>query len=261
VGQAPEPLRSLLLPLATASTSLAFAAMREPLSRQVASDIGPQCSRAVAGRYPLQRSGAEEISRDDFVRTFAAGGLLDGFFQRHLLAHVDVSASPWAFRGADRSARSDAAESLQSFKSARAIREAFFRDGGRQLGVALELRPLEFDPGIGEFTLDIDGQVLRFRPGNKASQSAVWPGASGNAGRVHVQLTPSAGAAGPGYTFQGPWALLRLLDRVRTEPGATPDRSILTFDVEGRKARFELKSSGGPMARQVLEQFRCPGRL
>jgi type VI secretion system protein ImpL len=263
VEQAPEPLRGLLLPLATTSASLVFAATREPLSRQVASDIAPQCSRAVAARYPLERSATEEISRDEFVRTFGAGGLLDRFFQRHLLAHVDVSVSPWTFRGADRSARSDSAESLQSFKSAKAIREAFFRDGGRQFGVALELRPLEFDPGIAEFTLDIDGQVLRFRPGSKASQSAVWPQASDNAGRVRVQLTPASGAAGPGFTFQGPWALLRLLDRVRTEPGATPDRSILTFDVEGRKVRFEVRSSGGlgPAARQMLEQFRCPGRL
>jgi len=49
---------------------------------------------------------------------------------------------------------------------------------------------------------------------------------------VHLQVTPAGGTAGPGFTFQGPWALFRLLDRVRTEPGASPDRSILVFDID-----------------------------
>jgi type VI secretion system protein ImpL len=260
IQRAPEPVRSMLAPLATASTGLAFAALREPLSRQLASEIGPQCSRAVAGRYPLQRNGSEEVSRDEFTRTFAAGGLFDAFFERHLMPHVDRSSSNWTFRSA--AARSEGADALQQFQRAQAIREAFFRDGGRQLGVRLEFRPLALDPGIAEFALDVDGQVLRFRPGAPAAQGLSWPG-SGNEGRVHLQVTPSGGTAGPGFTFQGPWALFRLLDRVRSEPGSTPDRLLLAFDVEGRKARFEVRSPAGlnPMARQVLEQFKCPSRL
>ena len=128
----------------------------------------------------------------------------------------------------------------------------------------LELRLLEMDAGIGEFMLDVDGQVLRFRPGAQAPQSLQWPGpGAAQSGRVHLQLTPTAGSAGPGHVFQGPWALFRLLDRVRSEPGSSAERSLLVFDVEGRKARFELRSPAAlnPMARQELEQFQCPTRL
>jgi type VI secretion system protein ImpL len=148
------------------------------------------------------------------------------------------------------------------FQRAQAIREAFFRDGGREFGVRMELRLLELEPGIAEFVLDVDGQVLRFRPGASASQTLQWPG-PGNAGRVHLQLVPSTGAAGPGHVFQGPWALFRLLDRVRSEAGPSPDRWRLQFDVEGRKARFEVRTTGAlnPIARQELEQFQCPKRL
>src|SRR5437762_14099986 len=85
----------------------------------------------------------------------------------------------------------------------------------------LEFKLVELDAGVSEFALDIDGQLLRFRPGAKQSQSVQWPGPS-NAGRVHLQVLPSAAA---GYDFQGPWALFRLLDRVRVEPGSTPERS------------------------------------
>ena len=260
--QAPEPLRGMLVQLSAASAGQVFAALRDPLSRQIASDIAPQCGSAVAGRYPFARSGAEEISRAEFTRIFAAGGVMDGFFQRHLAPYVDVSAQPWAYRGADPAASASASESLQQFQRAQAIRDAFFRDGGHRLGIRLEFRLIELDAAIREFTLDVDGQVLRFRPGAQAPQSLQWPGPN-DGGRVQVQITPAAGSAGPGHVFQGPWALFRLLDRVRTDPGSAPDRSLLVFDVEGHKARFEVRSPAAlnPMARQQLEQFQCPKRL
>jgi type VI secretion system protein ImpL len=160
---------------------------------------------------------------------------------------------------------SEAAEALQPFQRAQTIRDTFFQDGGRRLGVPLEFRLLGLDEGIGEFSLDVDGQLLRFGPGTQAAQSVRWPGPSGG-GRVHLQIVPAAGGGGPGFVFEGPWALFRLLDRVRIEPGSAPDRSLLVFDVEGRKARFEVRSPAAlnPLstrARQELEQFQCPKRL
>jgi type VI secretion system protein ImpL len=57
--------------------------------------------------------------------------------------------------------------------------------------------------------------------------------------------------------------LFRLLDRVRVEAGASPERAQLVFDVEGRKARFEVRSptASNPLLRRELEQFQCPTRL
>ena len=128
----------------------------------------------------------------------------------------------------------------------------------------LEFKLIEMDAGAGQFSLDVDGQALRFTREQKNAQSIQWPG-SADSGRVHLQLTPSAGAgaAGPGYEFTGPWALLRLFDRVRVEPGSTADRVQVVFDVEGRKARFEIRSATprNPLLRQDLEQFQCPKRL
>jgi type VI secretion system protein ImpL len=260
VRDAPAPLRAWLTPLAAQSASLALAATREPLSRQVAAEIAPACNRIVAGRYPLQRNATQELSRAEFAQAFGAGGVFDAFVQRQLLPYVDTTAAAWTLRGAG----SDSAEALQPFQRAQGIRQALFRDGGATLGVRLELRPLEFDPGIGEFMLDVDGQVLRFRAGMKQAQALQWPGpAAGDNGRVALQVSTGGGAPGATFAFQGPWALFRLLDRVRVEPGAAPERPVLVFDVEGRKARFEVRSSAGadPLARALLEQFKCPTRL
>ena len=248
--EAPAPLNSLLLQLHTTSSIQLVAALREPLSREIARDIAPACTRAVSQRYPFVRNAPEDMTRDEFVRTFGAGGLFDGFYQRHLAPHAEA-------------ARSDGAA---PFRRAQTIREAFFRDGGRVLGTRLEFRLLELDAGASEFTLDVDGQVLRFKRGAQQAQSIDWltlGGASGkgsNAGRVHVLLAPSTGS---GYTFNGPWALLRLLDRARVERGASPDRALVSFDIEGRKARFEVRSAGthNPLLRQDLEPFACPNKL
>jgi type VI secretion system protein ImpL len=255
-GQAPEPVRSLLAALAATGAGQVLAAVRDPLSRQMANEIAPQCARLVGAQYPIARGASEELSREAFARTFAAGGLLDAFFQRQLLPHVDTSTRSWTFR-----AGGGESEALQAFQRAQAIRDAFFREGGRQFGVRLEMRLLELEPGIAEFVLDVDGQAMRFKPGAPA-QTLQWPGPA-DSGRVVVQLVPGSGGAGPGHVFQGPWALLRLLDRVRSEPGTAPDRWRLLFDVEGRKARFEVRTNGAlnPIARQELEQFQCPKKL
>jgi type VI secretion system protein ImpL len=255
--RAPEPVQSMLAQLASTSTTLAFAAAREPLARNLAGELAPACTRAVAGRYPLVRAGGDEISREVFVQTFGANGLLDGFFQRHVAPHVDFSAQPWTFRGGPR----DGGDSLVQFQRAREIRDRFFVDGGRRLGVQIELRLVALDPAIADFTIDVDGQTMHFQRESRQAQVLNWPGAGG-AGRIQLQLVSAAGAGAP-YTFEGPWALLRLLERVRIEPGPRPDRFFLDFDIEGRTARFDARSDTPltPARRELLEHFQCPKRL
>ena len=244
---APAPLNVLLVQLHTTGSNQLLAALREPLSREIARDLAPACSRAVAQRYPFAQNSQEDISRDEFTRTFGAGGLFDSAFQRHLAPYAEAARS----------------EGAAPFRRAQTIREAFFRDGGRALGTRLEFRLLELDAGASEFTLDVDGQVLRFKRGTQQPQSIDWltlGGTTAQGGRVHVLMTPTAGS---GYTFNGPWALLRLLDRARVQRGASPDRALVSFDIEGRKARFEVRSASAhnPLLRQDLEPFQCPNKL
>jgi type VI secretion system protein ImpL len=260
-SHAPVPVSAMLVQLTQASAGQAFVALREPLARQLTDEVGTACARATAGRYPLVKGGSQEISRDEFAKTFAAGGVLDGFFQRNLAPYVDTSARPWAYRRPD-GTRGESAEALQQFQRAQAIRQAFFREGGRAFGAPLEFKLIDMDPSVKLFTLDVDGQVLRFGRDQKSVQTAQWPG-TGTTGRVHLQVTPTGGGNGSDYAFDGPWALFRLFDRVRVEPGSTPDRAQLTFDIEGRKVRFEVRSATplNPLLRGELEQFQCPKRL
>lgn len=254
----PEPLRGLLQQLAEHDAGLAWNQLRELWSRQLASDVVPACTQATDGRYPLARQGTREMSREEFVRTFGPGGVLDGWFQRTLAPWVDTSARPWSVPAVPQAKMGDA---LLPFQRAQGIRQAFFSDGGRQFGVRIDLRVLELDPGLGALLIDVDGHTLRFARDSRAPQTLQWPGPG--TGRVQLQASAPGGAAGAKYAFEGPWALLRLFERVRVEPGAAPGRAVLVFDVEGRKARLEASSAHGALAIALpdLEQFQCPRRL
>ena len=258
--RAPEPVHEMLAQLVQTSAGQSFKALREPVGRQLA-EVAADCARSTAGRYPLARTGTDEISREDFAKTFAAGGLLDGFFQRNLAPYVDTSVRSWSYWRSD-GTRGEPGESLLQFQRGQSIRQAFFHDGGRTLGASLEFRLLELDPAAKAFTLDVDGQSLRFTRDQMNAQRAQYPGEAGAQRRVRLQMTSTRGNASD-FVFDGPWALFRLLDRVRVEPGTTPDRLQLTFDVEGRKARLEVRSETpvNPLSRQDLEQFECPRRL
>ena len=262
-ARTPEPLRGMLTELATTSAGQVFATRRAEIARQLTNEIAPACTRALGPRFPLSQTATDEIPRQEFVRVFAAGGLIDGFFQRELAPYVDTSSTTWAFYKPDGS--TEPADSLQAFQRAQAIREALFVDGGRTLGTRLEVRLLDMDAGVGSLVLDVDGQVLRFTRDAKQPQTLRWPGpnATGDTGYVQVRMFTSTPGGGEVEPLEGQWALLRLFAHVRSEPGATPDRVPVTFNVLGRRARFEVKSPthSNPARLPALEQFQCPQRL
>ncbi len=257
----PEPLRSMLQELAGRTATQIFAARRGDLGRQLASEVGAPCSRLVHGRYPFARAGSDEISRSDFAGTFAVGGVLDGFFQRQLAPYVDTAARNWTLPGADGGA--EPAEALQQFQRAQQIRSAMFGDGGRKLGVRLDFRLLELDAGAAGFEIEVDGQLMRFARDSRTTVALRWPDPAASVQRVRVGLAAAGAAGGTRHTFEGPWGLLRLFERVRIEPQEAADRLQVVFDIEGRRARFEIRSASpiNPLRLAALEQFQCPQRL
>ena len=82
-------------------------------------------------------------------------------------------------------------------------------------------------------------------------------------GQVRVALTPASATGSSGLVTDGPWALFKMFDRLQIEPGGAPERFRATFNIEGRKAVFEVTTSSvrNPFRLAELEQFSCPGKL
>ena len=142
---------------------------------------------------------------------------------------------------------------LAQFERAATIREVFFRSAT----LRFDFKLLEADPGLAPLTLDIDGQQLKFNPGQGGPQSAQWPGPRGG---LTAQL--KLGNAGQ-LSAEGPWALFRLVDQARIEPLGSAEKLRATFETSGRRASFEITAASvlNPLRLRELAEFRCPQGL
>ena len=260
-GRLPEPLQSLLRGLAVSSRAHILGETRKNLGDEIEAQIGDFCRRAINGRYPFVRAGREDVRQEDFAKLFGVGGSFDSFFQQKLQSFVDTSTRPWSFKNLGGASMGSPGTLLQ-FQRAAAIRETFFRSGGSAPGIRLDFKPLEMDTSITHFTLDVDGQLVKYSHGPQIPVQVQWPGPRGS-GQVRLALEPVSTTGVSVMVTDGPWALFRMFDRLQIDPSSAPDRFRATFDMEGRKAVFDITTNSvrNPFRLADLEQFSCPGKL
>ncbi len=258
----PAPLAVMLKNIDSSGAGLTSGSERERLNSLWVGSGGQFCRDAIAGRYPLVRSAAKEVTADDFGKFFAPGGLVDDFFQKNLLQYVDMGGGQWRWRTtANNASLGISQDVLNEFQRAARIRDAFFGAGGRQASMRFDLKPVSVDAGLSKLTLDIDGQQLAYAP-NSAPRATSFQLPSGKgSGQVHLEAAP-AGARSDLRT-DGNWAWFHMMDKGTVEPTAQGERYKLSFDLDGKKAVFELTASSviNPFKRETLEQFRCMDRL
>lgn len=258
----PEPVRTLVTTLSAGSNAVATGAARANLSSSVNSNIGEFCRQAINGRYPFARNSTTDVTQDDFGRLFAPGGLFDDFFQKNLAALVDTNTRPWTFRQLGEGAIPRDSATLAQFQRAAVIRDTFFRAGGRTPSLRLDFKPQEMDDTITQFTLDFDGQLVKYAHGPQIPSSVQWPGQKGSL-QVRVQLQPALASGSSGLTTEGPWALFRMFDKLQLAPSAASERFRVTFNIDSRKATFEVTTSSvvNPFRLRELAEFSCPRSL
>lgn len=253
----PEPLAGMLKALDSTGAGLASGGERERLDALWRAGPSTFCRQAVAGRYPIARGAAVDIPAEDFGKLFAPGGLIDDFFQKNLLQYVDMASSQWRWRPTAGNATLGISQAtLNEFQRAARIRDAWFGGGGQLASMRFSMRPVSLDPAITKLTLDIDGQQLAVAPGAMGSATFQVPSGKGT-GQVQLDTTPP-GTRGA-LRKEGPWAWLRMLDAATVEQTAQSERYRVTFDVDGKKAVFDMTASSvvNPFRRGVLEGFRC----
>ncbi len=259
----PQPVRGMLENLSDSSERSGKAMLRESLSKTVRADVGEFCNLAIARRYPVDRLAALDATQADFAQLFGPGGRIDKVMQGALAPYVDTSVRPnWRFRAVEGTSLGSDLGTLPQFQRAAVVRETFFPGGSATPALRLDVRPVEMDTSIREFILDVDGQIVRYMHGPIIPVQVLWPGPRGSS-QVRVQVTGQSGIPLGGMVTEGPWALFRMFDRVRTEAGPSPERFRATFEVDGRKAVFDITTSSvrNPFGLKELRDFQCPSGL
>ncbi|USX24013.1 type VI secretion system membrane subunit TssM [Oxalobacteraceae bacterium OTU3CINTB1] len=252
----PAPLGGMLKNIDSAGAGLTVGGERARLQSLWNADGGPFCQDAIAGRYPLARGAAKEVTPDDFGRFFGPGGVMDDFFAKNLAAQVDMGGAQWKWRDGGAAAGLPQ-EVLNQFQRAARVRETFFVAGGRQPSLRFELAALGADAAFSKISFDIDGQPVLYAAGAVGRPVPVSLPSGKAGGQMHLEATPALKAD---LRSDGPWAWFRMLDKGVLEPSAQGERYKLTFDLEGRKVVYQLTASSvvNPFRREALEQFRCP---
>jgi type VI secretion system protein ImpL len=257
-GQQPQPVRGMLEQLADVGVSQSRGAEIQGMSAEL-KPITDFCTRSINGRYPFASGARADVLPDDMGQLFGAGGLMDDFFQRRLGALVDVSGSTWSYRPLGDGSRPVGTAALADFQRAARIRDVFFRAGGKQPAIRIEMRLLELDPSLKELTLDIDGAVQKLLPGGPS----ILLSTPSQRLASQLKLSTGLGAAGPSLGFEGPWALFRLFDRFGIEPSAVPEKFTVNLNLDGKRAKVEVSSASvfNPFQLREIKQFRCPSAL
>lgn len=257
----PEPFRSIFRTFSKDSASQIQKGTQGVINKPLAGSITQFCRKTTSGRYPFDRSSSQDITQADFSELFSVGGRFDDFFQKFLAQHVDTSTKPWRFRKSSEPDQNISSKDLQEFYRANNIRNVFFKEGGKTPNVNLSFKPIDMDPSISQFILDIDGQIVKYSHGPQIPVSIQWPGPRGSS-QVRLQISPITPNGKSGGVFNGPWALFRMFDTIQITP-IQDDIFMAIFDINGRKVKFEISTHSilNPFRLNDLTQFRCPEKL
>jgi type VI secretion system protein ImpL len=260
----PAPFREVLLALGTDGSREVNQGIGQLLSRQMQAVVGDTCRLTIEGNYPFAPDSRRDVSIDDFTRVFARGGVIDDFFTKTLEPFVDTAAHPWRYRTLPGATEPVQGPDLEPFEHAQAIRDAFFGAAGQQqLSWKADIRIPELDPTITGLMIDIDGQTTLYQHGPVRPFTVIWPGARGG---VHAEITASPRIRSNSSTIStdGPWAWMHLLQKGQIVETATPGRTRVAFDFDGRRAVLDIASTGSvanPLTSDVLKSFKCPSSM
>jgi type VI secretion system protein ImpL len=258
----PPPVDRWLQALAASGTALISGGTRQQVADAFNAGNGPAslCQKAVTNRYPFVPGATNDVPLGDFVRLFAPGGLLDGFFNTQLQPYVDTSGANWTPRALNGVPAPIAPADLAQFQRAAVIRDLFFGAGGNTPTVRFDITPVSLDNEAKQVTLDLGGTTVTYAFGPPRSTQVTWPGPNGMSSARLVFEPPTSSGTGV-LQATGPWALFKLFEqgRLQQQSGST-DLYSLTFATGGHQATFEIRAGSvqNPFAPGLLKGFQCP---
>lgn len=266
VADAPAPVRRWIEGLVDRWQAAHRARRARAWQTAADEDLGGWCRQAVAGRYPFDADGRDEVPLADLVALFGPGGRFDQFAAR------PAGGEP---SGTEASTlKPDLPPALRAtLAGAARVRDAFF-GAGRGTGngspsaalpaLGASLRLVALTPAGAEVRVTASGQVATLRHADDPPLRWTWPASA--PASLRVELVPPPADARPPVTVAaaaGPWALFRLLEAGRVRPVGPPraaERRTLSFAASGVQAVFEWQADSvrHPWGLEALRAFRCP---
>lgn len=254
------PLHEWFNALADNSWHLLLAYAAQYLNDRWQSEVWPEYDLHLNKRYPFFKKGEGEVSLKEFTDFFSNEGVLNSFVKKYLMSFIDTNNAVWQWRQVDGQTLKVTPALIIQLERAHIISSMFFH-GEQDPSVDFTLQPLDFEPGVHHFVLNLDAQTLSDHPDMPVTHRLHWPG-SVDAPVASFSFTDAQGQETTAMET-GTWALFKLLDKANLQSTGDPRRFLLTFDLNGNAARYQLMASQviNPFIPDIIDQFRCPDKL
>ena len=265
----PAATRQSLRPLMVRPLMQAFAVIVQPaeadLNRTWTAQVYEPYQRTLASKYPFDRASRLEASPAEIAKVFGTEGAINKFVEQNLAALVtkrgdSMAARTWADMGVR--LRPEFLAGLGAWVAplagqgpgagSAAAGGAAAAGGGAAAAAAeaqthFQVLPLAA-PGLAEFTIEIDGQAMRYRNGVASWQPMVWPGPGPGGARV-TGLTLD-GKPLAFFAEGGQYALEKLINSAQRKRIA-PQHFELRWQQAGLSVGIELRLITNPSAEPV----------
>lgn len=258
----PTPLQGWTNALAVNSWHLLLSNAQSYLNTVWNQTVLPPYHAMIDNKYPLYKDASIDANLEDFAIFFAPDGTIDNFFNYYLKPFVDTHNVYWVWKTIDNDHIAIPQTTLEMFIRAAIIKKMYFAEGGHQPFVKFTLTPLGMEPGVIDFNLNIEGQIINLQLNHTPQTSELsWPGPDPD--KVTMQFINHQGKLAT-TTETGPWAWFRLLAKANLQTAWKNPRVFkITFDLNGNSVKYQLMASDlvNPFIAGIVDVFRCPEKL
>lgn len=213
---------------------------------------------AIENRYPFNQSSTAEVDLEQFTHFLGQPGQLSMFYQSYLKPFVVESGKKHEWRIVDNEKLAFSESIFEKYEQVASIRKAFFPNGDNKLYVPFTLHPVDLDKTMKSFTLNINGQEVRYQ--KNMPRLISWPGNNSLHATTVNFVTPNNKLIS--NVIHGNWGWFRLVTEA-TQTVHSRKEIILNIEVNGHKASYVLFTQGSlnPFLPINLTKFQLPEKL
>ena len=209
--------------------------------------FGESCANGLAKAYPVMPGSTVDLAVADFARFFSPQGLFANFVNTELTGYLDKTPPAWT-------PKENAGEigltpaTVRAMQAADTVTRTFFASDPTNPRLSYQIEPVALS-GADAVTLQVDGQSLRYDGKSAVPATFDWPGGGG----ASVSFTLPGGAPGQ-RTWNGPWAVFRMMKVAAIKGGASPAIGEGSLTQGGARFDFRVRTFAGSNP-FVLDQF------
>ncbi|HJV85041.1 MAG TPA: type VI secretion system membrane subunit TssM [Noviherbaspirillum sp.] len=212
----PDNERATIRPLLVRPLMQAFSAIISPVEQELnriwAAQVFDPFTKSLAAKYPFSPDARLEASSSEISQVFGPEGAIARFVQTSMGLLVvrrgdTISPRTWADMGLRLNAGFTG--NLARYIAPQGVTSSA-TNTGPQPQTMFQLQPVP-TPGLAEYSIDIDGQSLRYRNGRQDWVNFSWPSALGQPG-ARIVVTTSDGKTIEVANFPGQFGLEKLIN-------------------------------------------------